>query len=483
NTNVRPRATSKSKPSQAFSEDTHHSKRKRGQDEDEVDGDSAKNKTARVTRNATAEAAGDVEGDTIRQTSDDQELSLADLTEAVPALKKMYKRMKGGKRQVGKRRSGDKFQLSSSLFYVFAHRYRAARNAHKDVDYQRLSETDNFKSFKGHVEELRAKEPELKVLLKKALAEQREIDAGKPMKNIEALEKEIAMLDVQHKEDVAKCKQLEVNIEQQEEQHSLTISKLNESYEVEIGKLQNELNEVKAMNSALKEVVTGRGKSAELGGEVNEVKDKVAELEQKMEAETTRQAELVAFGNRLARKERGLVAQSEGMKAELERIKGEWAKLEREQSRHDFQVLRYADWQRAIDTAKYDREVAIENVNGLRYKWARENERANELKMKLTSYAACCDTEHCIETFLGERIHDHLKMPRLERCRVVVEQMKKIKPEDAASLEQDLDEFFKTRNLLCHEPGAVDKTDHPSFHQRCVSIQRCVENLEKQSDY
>ncbi|KAE9012388.1 hypothetical protein PF006_g8893 [Phytophthora fragariae] len=178
-TNVRPRATSKSKPSQASSEDTHHSKRKRGQDEDEVDGESAKNKTA----------------------------------------------------------SGDKFQLSSSLFYVFAHRYRAARNAHKDVDYQRLSETDNFKSFKGHVEELWAKEPELKVLLKKALAEQREIDAGKPMKNIEALEKEIAMLDVQHKEDVAKYKQLEDDIEQQEEQHSLTISKLKESYEVEIGKL------------------------------------------------------------------------------------------------------------------------------------------------------------------------------------------------------------------------------------------------------
>ncbi|KAE9267323.1 hypothetical protein PF001_g30133 [Phytophthora fragariae] len=120
------------------------------------------------------------------------------------------------------------------------------------------------------------------------------------MKNIEALEEEVARLDVQHEEDVAKCKQLEVDIEQQEEQHSLTISKLKESYEVEIGKLQNELNEVKAKNSALKEVVTGRGKSAELGGEENEVKDKVAELEQKMEAETTRQTELVAFDNRLA---------------------------------------------------------------------------------------------------------------------------------------------------------------------------------------
>ncbi|KAE8957164.1 hypothetical protein PF011_g31234 [Phytophthora fragariae] len=120
------------------------------------------------------------------------------------------------------------------------------------------------------------------------------------MKNIEALEEEVARLDVQHEEDVAKCKQLDLNIEQQEEQHSLTISKLKESYEVEIGKLHNELNEVNAKNSALKEVVTGRGKSAELGGEENEVKDKVAELEQKMEAETTRQTELVAFDNRLA---------------------------------------------------------------------------------------------------------------------------------------------------------------------------------------
>ncbi|KAE9259498.1 hypothetical protein PR003_g34766, partial [Phytophthora rubi] len=122
------------------------------------------------------------------------------------------------------------------------------------------------------------------------------------------------MLDVQHKEDVAKCKQLEVDIEQQEEQHSLTISKLKESYEVEIGKLQNELNEVKAKYDALKEVMTERGKSAELGGEVNDVKDKVAELEQKLEAETTRQAELVAFGNRLDEMEQRLDAEAKDLK-------------------------------------------------------------------------------------------------------------------------------------------------------------------------
>ncbi|KAE8875056.1 hypothetical protein PF003_g40802 [Phytophthora fragariae] len=270
--------------------------------------------------------------------ADEQELSLADLAEAVPALKKMHARLKGCRRQLGKRRSGDKFQLSPSLFVVFAERYRAAQNAHKCVDYQSLTTTKNFKNFKGHAEELRAKEPELKVLLKKGLAEQREIDAGKPMKNIEALEEEVARLDVQHEEDVAKCNQLEVDIKQQEEQYSLTILKLKESYEVEIGKLHNELNEVKAKNSTLKEVVTGRGKSAELGGEVNEVKDKVAELEQKLEAETTREAELVAFGNRLDEMEQRLVAEAKDLKAGRERIKGEWVDLDNEKSRHVFHV-------------------------------------------------------------------------------------------------------------------------------------------------
>ncbi|KAE9277846.1 hypothetical protein PR003_g28676 [Phytophthora rubi] len=269
------------------------------------------------------------------------------LPRRVPALTNMHTRMNGDKRQLGKRRSGDKFQLSPSLFEVFADRYGAARNAHKGVDYQRLSTTATFKDFKGHAEELRAKEPELKVLLKKALVEQREIDAGKPMKNIEALEEEIVVLDGQHKEYVAKCKQLEVDIEQQEEQHSLTISKLKESYEVEIEKLQNELNKVKAKYNTIKEVVTGRGKSAELGDEVNEVKGKVAELEQKMEAETTRQAELFAFGNRLDEMEQRLVAEVEDLKAGRESIKDEWVKLDNEKSRHAFNMRaveqRYTD--------------------------------------------------------------------------------------------------------------------------------------------
>ncbi|KAE8956794.1 hypothetical protein PF011_g31360, partial [Phytophthora fragariae] len=99
-----------------------------------------------------------------------------------------------------------------------------------------------------------------------------------------------------------------------------------------------ELNEVKAKNSTLKEVVTGRGKSAELGGEVNEVKDKVAELEQKLEAETTREAELVAFGNRLDEMEQRLVAEAKDLKAGRERINGEWVDLYNEKSRHVFHV-------------------------------------------------------------------------------------------------------------------------------------------------
>ncbi|KAE9264529.1 hypothetical protein PR003_g32773, partial [Phytophthora rubi] len=218
NTKARPRKTSKSKPSQASSEGTRRSKRKRDQDEDQVDGETTKNKTRKVTRSTADKVAKGVGGVTTRQPSvtdkptkdvegemtgptrgennvisaDEQDLSLADLAEAVPALEKMHARLKGGRRQLGKRRSGDKFQLSPSLFEVFADRYRAARNAHKGVDYQRLSTTKIFKDFKGHAEELGAKEPELKVLLKKALAEQREIDAGKPMKNIEALEEEVA---------------------------------------------------------------------------------------------------------------------------------------------------------------------------------------------------------------------------------------------------------------------------------------------------
>jgi len=111
---------------------------------------------------------------------------------------------------------------------------------------------------------------------------------------------------------------------------------------VDIEKLQSEVIEVKAKYNAPNEVMKGRSESVEVGGDMRGVKDKVAELEEKLSRETTRQMELVAFDRRLAEhdaalseKERWLAAETENVRAERERIKGEWAKLEREQSHHD----------------------------------------------------------------------------------------------------------------------------------------------------
>jgi hypothetical protein len=73
-------------------------------------------------------------------------------------------------------------------------------------------------------------------------------------------------------------------------------------------------------------------------------------------------------------------------------------------------------------------------------------------------------------------------MTRRERCNAVAEVMETGNPEDADRLRKDLDEFFVTRNLLCHQPGAADETDHLSFQQRCSQIQRCLKVLENQRD-
>ncbi|KAE8875057.1 hypothetical protein PF006_g33562 [Phytophthora fragariae] len=62
NTKARPRETSKSKPSQASSEGTRQSKRKRDQDEYQVDGEATKNKTRKVTRNTADKVAKGVGG-------------------------------------------------------------------------------------------------------------------------------------------------------------------------------------------------------------------------------------------------------------------------------------------------------------------------------------------------------------------------------------------------------------------------------------
>ncbi|KAE9000249.1 hypothetical protein PR003_g17250 [Phytophthora rubi] len=69
NTKARPRETSKSKPSQVSCEGTRQSKRKRDQDEDQVDGATTKNKTLKVTRSTADKVAKGVGGVTTRQPS------------------------------------------------------------------------------------------------------------------------------------------------------------------------------------------------------------------------------------------------------------------------------------------------------------------------------------------------------------------------------------------------------------------------------
>ncbi|KAG7376225.1 hypothetical protein PHYPSEUDO_014002 [Phytophthora pseudosyringae] len=314
---------------------------------------------------------------------------------------------------------GVPFHLSASQLVYFARRYRAARNARNDVKYERLSETENFKSFKGHAEELRAK----------------------PKKSIENLEEEVAKLAVHHKEDLAKREQLEVEIAEREKQHKMEVAKLKESYEVEIGKLQSELNGVKAGYNALKEVMTGR--------------------------------------------ERKLATPAKDQHQERERIKAEWAILRREKSRHDFLVIadqRVHEWQCALDKASVDCQETASNANAMRDGWAREHEYTVSLNMKLARTLSAT-ARHSIEAFVEKRNSDYLNMTSLKRCSVVDEQMEKVCPEDVGSMRKDLDEFFKTRNFLCHQPGAVDRTDYPSLHLRCSRIQRCLEGLEKPSDY
>jgi hypothetical protein len=74
-------------------------------------------------------------------------------------------------------------------------------------------------------------------------------------------------------------------------------------------------------------------------------------------------------------------------------------------------------------------------------------------------------------------------MTNPDRRRFLVKIMEDVNRQDADSLDEKLDAFFKTRNSLCHQPGAVDEADHPSFQRMCDWIQRCLDDLEKQTNY
>ncbi|KAG2784952.1 hypothetical protein PC116_g16412 [Phytophthora cactorum] len=107
-------------------------------------------------------------------------LTVDEVGEAVVALEEMFERWRQGKRQIGKRRKCEPYKLSLSQIGLIADRYRAARNRNGEIDYEVTSNNKNFASFKGHPEELRAKEPEVIVFLRRALAEKCDAESSEP---------------------------------------------------------------------------------------------------------------------------------------------------------------------------------------------------------------------------------------------------------------------------------------------------------------
>ncbi|KAG3076905.1 hypothetical protein PI124_g19336 [Phytophthora idaei] len=105
--------------------------------------------------------------------ANDEERPLT-LDDAVPELQEMFNRWKQGKRQLGKRKKWDPYKSGLLQIKLLAARYRGARNDNRETGYEAASNNINFASFKGRPEELRAKEPEVIALLRRALAEKRD---------------------------------------------------------------------------------------------------------------------------------------------------------------------------------------------------------------------------------------------------------------------------------------------------------------------
>ncbi|KAG3135507.1 hypothetical protein PI124_g15733 [Phytophthora idaei] len=107
-------------------------------------------------------------------------LTVDEVGEAVVALEEMFERWRQGKRQIGKRRKCEPYKLSLSQMGLLAARYCAAHNRNGEIDYEVTSNNKNFASSKGHPEGLRAKEPEVIVFLRRALAEKRDAESSEP---------------------------------------------------------------------------------------------------------------------------------------------------------------------------------------------------------------------------------------------------------------------------------------------------------------
>ncbi|KAG3052015.1 hypothetical protein PI124_g21018 [Phytophthora idaei] len=112
-------------------------------------------------------------------------LTVDDVGEAVVALEEMFERWRQGKRQIGKRRKCEPYKLSLFQIGLLADRYRAARNRNGEIDYEATSNNKNIASFKGHSEELRAKEPKVIAFLRRVLAEKRDAESSEPERDRE----------------------------------------------------------------------------------------------------------------------------------------------------------------------------------------------------------------------------------------------------------------------------------------------------------
>lgn len=79
----------------------------------------------------------------------------------------------GPKRQNERRKKSEPTKLSDTQYKIYAHRYAAARRKRRPVDYAQMLDGNDFKSFKGDVDELEALEGEVVAKLKEAWDEER----------------------------------------------------------------------------------------------------------------------------------------------------------------------------------------------------------------------------------------------------------------------------------------------------------------------
>ncbi|KAG7376027.1 hypothetical protein PHYPSEUDO_014624, partial [Phytophthora pseudosyringae] len=135
--------------------------------------------------------------------SSDPKFTNAELPDACLALTLKLQRDKHGHRQYGRRLKSESFKLSASQKVLMASSYRAARNDDRLVDYERMSESRHFNTFKNNAQKLRALEKPLLREIKVAIREQQQLDAGNIAKTTNDWEEELARCHVLHQRESA----------------------------------------------------------------------------------------------------------------------------------------------------------------------------------------------------------------------------------------------------------------------------------------